>query len=113
MDSEPIKTDIDSAFQEPVRNSDSKPQAGTGNPGLPVASLIFAIVSVVLFLVVGWHVSILAGIVAIVLGVLAHKQASPNLGLAKAGIIVAVLCIVFAITLVGIVIYQLSRLGIS
>lgn len=84
---------------------------GTGNPGLPVASLIFAVAAAILFAVVSWLYCCVAAGVAIVLGVLAHKQGSPRLGIAKAGIALGAVCIVVALALVGTVVYQFSRLA--
>ena len=61
---------------------------------------------------VSWILSVIAGIVAIVLGVVARKQASPRLGLALAGIVIGVLCILSSLALVGIYLLKLKNMGL-
>ena len=91
------------------RNHD---RPGSGNPGLPIASLIFAVAGAILGGYVSWILSVIAGIVAIVLGVVARKQASPRLGLALAGIAIGVLCVLSSLALVGIYLFKLKNMGL-
>lgn len=70
MSQEDIKQSIHDAFDEddpsPAKRA---PKPGSGNPGLPIASLIFAVAGAILGGYVSWILSVIAGIVAIVLGV--------------------------------------------
>ena len=113
MSQEDIKQSIHDAFDEddpsPAKRA---PKPGSGNPGLPIASLIFAVAGAILGGCVSWILSVIAGIVAIVLGVVARKQASPRLGLALAGIVIGVLCILGSLALVGIYLLQLKNMGL-
>ena len=89
MSQEDIKQSIHDAFDE--NDQDVKkpvPKPGSGNPGLPIASLVFAVAGGILGGYVSWILSVIAGAVAIVLGIMARKQASPRLGLALTGIII-------------------------
>lgn len=113
MSQEDIKQSIHDAFDEddpsPAKRA---PKPGSGNPDLPIASLIFAIAGAILGGYVSWILSVIAGIVAIVLGVVARKQASPRLGLALAGIVIGVLCILSSLALVGIYLLKLKNMGL-
>lgn len=113
MSQEDIKQSIHDAFDDDDQNAQKPaPKPGSGNPGLPIASLIFAIAGGILGGYVSWILSVIAGIVAIVLGVMARKQASPRLGLALAGIIIGALCIISSLALVGIYLFQLKSMGL-
>lgn len=112
MAHEDIKTSIHDAFDgEPVPSA-SKPAPGSGNPGLPVACLIFAVAGAILGIFVSWMLSVVAGIVAIALGLVARKQAAPRMGLAWAGIALGALCVLGSILLVVIYAVQLANLGL-
>ena len=110
MSQEDIKQSIHDAFDEddpiPAKRA---PKPGSGNPGLPIASLIFAVAGAILGGYVSWILSVIAGIV---LGVVARKQASPRLGLALAGIAIGVLCILSSLALVGIYLFKLKDMGL-
>ena len=54
----------------------------------------------------------IAGVVAIILGIMARKQASPRLGLALAGIVIGALCILSSLALVGIYLFKLKSMGL-
>lgn len=83
-----------------------------GNPGLSVATAIFGIVGVVLALFVSWILSIVAGIVAIVLGTMAKRQHAPYPRLITAGKVLGFICVVAnTVMAVGYVLY-LMKLGI-
>lgn len=113
MSQEDIKQSVHDAFDEDDQDTQKPaPKPGSGNPGLPIASLIFAIAGGVLGGYVSWILSVIAGIVAIVLGVMARKQASPRLGLALAGIVIGALCIISSLALVGIYLFQLKSMGL-
>lgn len=113
MSQEDIKQSIHDAFDEddpsPAKRA---PKPASGNPGLPIASLIFAVAGTILGGYVSWILSVIAGIVAIVLGVVARKQASPRLGLALAGIVIGALCILSSLALVGIYLLKLKNMGL-
>lgn len=83
-----------------------------GNPGLSVATAIFGIVSVILALFVSWILSIVAGIVAIVLGTMAKRQNAPYPRMITAGKVLGFICVVAnTVMAVGYVLY-LMQLGI-
>ena len=102
MSQEDIKQSIHDAFDEddpsPAKRA---PKPGSGNPGLPIASLIFAVAGAILGGYVSWILSVIAGIVAIVLGVVARK-----------GIVIGVLCILSSLALVGIYLLKLKNMGL-
>lgn len=83
-----------------------------GNPGLSVATAIFGIVGVILALFVSWILSIVAGIVAIVLGTMAKRQNAPYPRMITAGKVLGFICVVAnTVMAVGYVLY-LMQLGI-
>lgn len=83
-----------------------------GNPGLSVATAIFGIVGIILALFVSWILSIVAGIVAIVLGTMAKRQNAPYPRMITAGKVLGFICVVAnTVMAVGYVLY-LMRLGI-
>lgn len=83
-----------------------------GNPGLSVATAIFGIVGVILALFVSWILSIVAGIVAIVLGTMAKRQHAPYPRMITAGRVLGFICVVAnTVMAVGYVLY-LMKLGI-
>lgn len=83
-----------------------------GNPGLPVASVIFGIVGLILGGYVSWLLSVLAGIVAIALSIFARKQNSPWPAVARVGLVMGIIDIVASIALVLIVLWRLSSIGL-
>lgn len=87
-------------------------QPAYGNPGLPVASVIFGIVGLILGGYVSWLLSVLAGIVAIALSIFARKQNSPWPAVARAGLVMGIVDIVASVALVGIVLWRLSSIGL-
>lgn len=83
-----------------------------GNPGLSVATAIFGIVGVILALFVSWILSIVAGIVAIVLGTMAKRQHAPYPRMITAGRVLGFICVVANTAMaIGYVLY-LMKLGI-
>lgn len=113
MSQEDIKQSIHDAFDDDDQNATKRaPKPGSGNPGLPIASLIFAVAGAILGGYVSWILSVIAGVVAIILGIMARKQASPRLGLALAGIVIGALCILSSLALVGIYLLKLKSMGL-
>lgn len=83
-----------------------------GNPGLSVATAIFGIVSVILALFVSWILSIVAGVVAIVLGTMAKRQNAPYPRIITAGKVLGFVCVIAnAVMAIGYVVY-LMQLGV-
>lgn len=112
MSHEEIKTSIHDAFDEEPTGPAPTPAPGSGNPGLPVACLIFAVAGAILGVFVSWMLSVVAGIVAIALGIMARKQASPHRGLTRAGMVLGAVCILGSVLLVVIYAVQLASLGL-
>lgn len=96
----------------PSDDEDADADETLGNPGLSVATAIFGIVGVILALFVSWILSIVAGIVAIVLGTMAKRQNAPYPRMITAGKVLGFICVVAnTVMAVGYVLY-LMRLGI-
>lgn len=89
-----------------------EPSLLEGNPGLPVASLIFGVAAAILGLFVSWIPCVIVSIIAIALGAISMKQQAPRLILARIGLALGVVCIVASVVLVGVVIYQLASIGL-
>ena len=95
-----------------VDDEDIDADEALGNPGLSVATAIFGIVGVILALFVSWILSIVAGIVAIVLGTMAKRQNAPYPRMITAGKVLGFICVVAnTVMAVGYVLY-LMQLGI-
>ncbi len=93
-------------------DADEEADEAFGNPGLSVATAIFGIVGVILALFVSWILSIVAGIVAIVLGTMAKRQNAPYPRMITAGKVLGFICVVAnTVMAVGYVLY-LMQLGI-
>lgn len=83
-----------------------------GNPGLSIAAVIFGVVGIILAVFVSWALSVVAGVVAVVLGHMAKRRNSPHQKAALAGQVMGFICIVANTALVLLYIYQLMSLGI-
>lgn len=93
-------------------DEDAETDEALGNPGLSVATAIFGIVGVILALFVSWILSIVAGIVAIVLGTMAKRQNAPYPRMITAGKVLGFICVVAnTVMAIGYVLY-LMQLGI-
>lgn len=112
MPHDDIKQSIHDAFDDEPEKTTVPPAPGSGNPALPIASLVMGIVGIVLGTAVSWFLSVIAGIIAIVLGLLARKKASPRLRLANVGIVLGILDIVSSTALVVLFLQRLSSLGL-
>lgn len=87
-------------------------RSGEGGDGLSIASAVLGAVGLICAFKVSWHVGVIAGIIAIVLGVLAHRRDAGKLGLAKAGIALGIASIVLLIGLVIAFAVQLAQVGL-
>ena len=82
------------------------------SPALSVASALVGAIGLACGGFVSWLACIAFGIVAVVLGMLAHRKQAPLMWLAKIGIALGVVCIVASIALVAIVSFQMIHLGL-
>ena len=83
-----------------------------GGPVLAIASVVTGGVGLLSGYLFSWMASVALGIVAVVLGIMAHrKQASPG-WLAIAGIVLGGACLAASIIRVAIVSFQMIRLGL-
>lgn len=112
MPHDDIKQSIHDAFDDEPEEVTAPPVPGSGNPALPIASLVVSLAGLVLGVIASWILSVAAGIAAIVLGLRARKKASPRLGLAYAGIALGVLNIMGSAVLVVLFLQRLSSLGL-
>lgn len=87
---------------------DYKGGSGSGGNGLAIASMVLGIVSIVLCCI--WYLSIVAGIVAIILGVLHGKNNGKN-GMSTAGIVCGVIGIIIAMAIFILGMIGLAALG--
>ena len=87
-------------------------RSGEGGDGLSIASAVLGAVGLICAFKVSWHVGVIAGIIAIVLGVLAHRRSAGKLGLAKAGIALGIASIVLLVGLVIAFAVQLAQVGL-
>lgn len=87
-------------------------EALPGNPGLSIASVIFGIAGVILALWVSWILSVIVGIVAMALGIMARRQHAPYPKAALAGQVLGLICILANTLLVVVYVYQLMSLGL-
>lgn len=83
-----------------------------GNPGLSIATIIFGVVGVILALWVSWILSVIAGIVAIVLGRMASRQNAPYPRAILAGKVLGVICIFANAFMVFTYVAYLVSLGV-
>ena len=83
-----------------------------GNPALSVASVVAGALGLICGYSISWIASILLGIVAAVIGILAHRKQSALLWLAKIGVVLGIACILASFVLVTIVSFQMIRLGL-
>lgn len=81
---------------------------GSGSNGLAIASMVLGIVSIVLCCI--WYLSIIAGIVALILGILHNKNNGKN-GMSTAGIVCGVIGIILAVVFFIIGMLGLAMLG--
>ena len=81
---------------------------GDGNKGMAIAAMILGIVSIVLCCI--WYISIIAGVVAIVLGIMYNKK-NGKCGMATAGIVCGIIGMILAIALIVIAALGLAALG--
>ncbi len=75
--------------------------------GMAIASMVLGIVSIVLSC--AWYICIPCGILAIIFGVLANKEG--KIGFAKAGIIMGIIGLAFAVLLLTILASILALFG--
>lgn len=90
----------------------STPGQGGGSPLLSIASPVVGAAGLACGYFVSWIACIALGIVATVLGILAHRKQAPLLWLAKIGIALGIGSILASFVLVAIVSFQMIRLGL-
>lgn len=78
---------------------------GDGNKGMAIAAMILGIVSIVLCCI--WYISIIAGVVAIVLGIMYNKK-NGKCGMSTAGIVCGIIGMILAIALIVIAVLGLA-----
>lgn len=98
---EPVEEVLGTGAEEPA-----------GNPGLSIATIIFGVVGVILALWVSWILSVIAGIVAIVLGRMASRQNAPYPRAILAGKVLGVICIFANAFMVFTYVAYLMSLGV-
>lgn len=101
-ESEPVEEGLGTSAEEPA----------PGNPGLSIATIIFGVVGVILALWVSWILSVIAGIVAIVLGRMASRQNAPYPRAILAGKVLGVICIFANAFMVFTYVAYLMSLGV-
>lgn len=101
-ESEPVEEALGTGAEEPA----------PGNPGLSIATIIFGVVGVILALWVSWILSVIAGIVAIVLGRMASRQNAPYPRAILAGKVLGVICIFANAFMVFTYVAYLMSLGV-
>ncbi len=101
-ESEPVEEALGTGAEEPA----------PGNPGLSIATIIFGVVGVILALWVSWMLSVIAGIVAIVLGRMASRQNAPYPRAILAGKVLGVICIFANAFMVFTYVAYLMSLGV-
>lgn len=99
---EPVEEALGAGAEEPA----------PGNPGLSIATIIFGVVGVILALWVSWILSVIAGIVAIVLGRMASRQNAPYPRAILAGKVLGVICIFANAFMVFTYVAYLMSLGV-
>ena len=99
---EPVEEALGTGSEEPA----------PGNPGLSIATIIFGVVGVILALWVSWILSVIAGIVAIVLGRMASRQNAPYPRAILAGKVLGVICIFANAFMVFTYVAYLMSLGV-
>lgn len=99
------------AETKPQLNRDDAP--ASENPALSAASAVVALMGLFCGFKLSWIICVVAGIAAIALGVIAHRQHASMLWMAKAGIALGALGILLLVALVVVLAQQLSSLGIS
>ena len=99
---EPVEEVLGTGAEEPA----------PGNPGLSIATIIFGVVGVILALWVSWILSVIAGIVAIVLGRMASRQNAPYPRAILAGKVLGVICIFANAFMVFTYVAYLMSLGV-
>ena len=92
--------DLISAYKEDElmdeMNQYPTPTYPQGGKGFAIASMVLGIVSIV-FACCLWYISLVAGIVGLILGIMSVKQNRDGRGMAIAGIIMCAIAIVLAI----------------
>lgn len=91
------------------------PQDSGDTAGAAILSIISAVlgaVGLICAFKVSWHIGVIAGIIAIVLGVMAHRRGAGKLGLAKTGIALGAVSILLLIGLVIAFAVQLAQVGL-
>lgn len=84
-----------------------------GSPVLSVASVVAGALGLICGYSISWIASIVLGIVAAIIGILAHRKQSALLWLAKIGVVLGVACILASFVLVAVVSFQMIRLGLA
>lgn len=91
-------------------NNVSRKQDG---PALSIAAAAVSVIGLICGFCVSWMASIAAGVIAVVLGIAAHRKQAAMPWLAKVGIALGIICIVASFVLVAIVSYQLINMGLA
>lgn len=94
---------------EPRNGNSAQPD----NSALSIAAVATGALGLINGYTVSWIASIVLGIIAAVIGVIAHRKHAENLWLAKIGIVLGIGCIVASFTLVAVVSFQMIRLGMA
>lgn len=81
---------------------------GNDSKGMAIASMILGIVSIVLCCI--WYISLIAGIVGIVLGIM-HNRKNEKSGMATAGIICSVIGIILTIAILILAAIGIAAMG--
>ena len=87
--------------------------APSGSPVLSIASVVAGAAGLVCGYTVSWMASIVLGIAAAVIGVIAHRKNAQLTWLAKIGMVLGIGCIVASFALVAVVSFQMMRLGLA
>ena len=95
----------------PAHRHPATEQPSSG-PVLSVASVVTGALGLICGYSVSWIASIVLGIAAAVIGVIAHRKHAQFAWLAKIGIVLGVGCIVASFALIAVVSFQMIRLGL-
>ena len=87
--------------------------AQPSSPILSIASVAAGAAGLACGYTVSWMASIVLGIAAAVIGVIAHRKHAQLTWLAKIGIALGIGCIVASFALVAVVSFQMMRLGLA
>lgn len=99
-------------FSEVPAKQNRTESAAPGSPALSIASAVVGLAGVVIALWVSWILSVVAGVVAIVVGRMAIRREAPLPQAAYAGQVLGFICVVANTVLMVFYIYQLMSLGL-